>query len=186
MPDSELHRFASAYFESPRDYPGYQLLAALEITRIPTAPGIPIAKDVETVCDRLFRSGVVLNGAPGYEYARFVRGFMVVGRTVSNQRRWIWSAIGGEVSNDHHPVYDLEFSDGGALTRSHVYFEDIAGIEGTRWYVVSVVSFIAGTLLFTVTLAIVSGILRRRTQSLATGTVLHAMNNVIASLAIPA
>jgi len=68
----------------------------------------------------LFASGIVLSGAPEYRYARFVRGFVVGGRTRADEHVSIWSAIGGEVSNDHHPVYDLQFSDGGVLTRSHL------------------------------------------------------------------
>jgi hypothetical protein len=103
----------------------------------------------------LFASGIVLSGAPGYNYARFVRGFAVSGRTRAGERAWIWSAIGGEVSNDRHPVYDLMFSNSGTLTRSHLYFEDIAGFEGLRWHVVAVVVFIAGALLFTVIISIV-------------------------------
>jgi len=122
---------------------------------MPMAHGVVVAQDASSICEGLFASGLVLQGAPGYEYARYARGFLVAGRTSSNKRAWILSAIGGEVSNDHHPVYEIQFADGGALTRSHVYFEDIAGIEGARWYVVSAVVFIAGALLFTATLGIV-------------------------------
>lgn len=38
---------------------------------------------------------------------------------------------------------------------------------------------------FLVTLAMVAGMLRRRTERIATGTVIHAMNNFVASFAIP-
>lgn len=138
------------------DYPGYQVLAALDVTRVPVAQAVPAAIDVEKVCRRLFMSGVVLDGAPRYAYAKYVRGFLLVGRTRSNDRVWIWSAIGSEVSNDHHPVYDFQFADSGELTRFHIYFEDIAGIEGARWSVVAVVAFIAGMLLLIATFTIVS------------------------------
>jgi hypothetical protein len=154
--DSEFRRLALAYRMTPQDYPGYQLLAALDMTRVPIAQGIPAVTDLERVCQRLFRSGVVLDGAPRYAYAKYVRGFVVVGRTPSNERVFIWSAIGGEVSNDHHPVYDLQFADSGELTKSHVYFEDISGIEGARWYVVAAVALIAGTLLLIATFTIVA------------------------------
>ena len=53
------------------------------------------------------------------------------------------SGIGGEVANDHHAVYDLQFSDSGVATRVNVDYEDIAGIEGARWYVVAVIVFVA-------------------------------------------
>jgi membrane protease YdiL (CAAX protease family) len=38
---------------------------------------------------------------------------------------------------------------------------------------------------FLIVMAVVAGILRRRTGSIATGTVLHALNNLVASFAIP-
>jgi len=66
------------------------------------------------------------------------------------------SAIGGEVSNDHHAVYDLQASDTGAVRNVHVYYEDIAGIEGVRWYVVAGVVFVAGTLFLTALFILVS------------------------------
>jgi hypothetical protein len=142
--EADVRERASAYRESPRDYPGYQLLAALQALRTRIPQDGAIASRLEQVCDYLFRSGVVLEGDPGYQYARFVRGFLVMGRTRSNEPTLIWTAIGGEVSNDHHPVYDLQFTGSGRLTRSHVYFEDIAGIEGIRWWVVSLVVFVIG------------------------------------------
>ncbi len=37
---------------------------------------------------------------------------------------------------------------------------------------------------FVIVMAILAGVLRRRTESIATGTALHAMNNLVASLAI--
>jgi hypothetical protein len=59
------------------------------------------------------------------------------------------------VTYEVHPVYDLMFSSSGTLTRSHFYFEDIAGLEGLRWHIVAVVVFIAGALLFTAIFSIV-------------------------------
>ena len=50
----------------------------------------------------------------------------------------------------NHAVYDLQFSDSGAVTKVDVYYEDIAGIEGVRWYVVAVIVFVAGTLFLAV------------------------------------
>jgi hypothetical protein len=72
------------------------------------------------------------------------------------------SAIGGEVSNDHHAVYDLQASDTGAVRKVHVYYEDIAGIEGVRWYVVAGVVFVAGTLFLTALFILSSGRLAAR------------------------
>jgi hypothetical protein len=175
IPDSDLHQGAAAYRESQKDYPGYQLLAALEVTQLPIAQAILADRDANMLCQGLFASGIVLSGAAGYEYARYVRGFVVNGRTRSGERVWIWSAIGGEVSNDHHPVYDLEFSNSGTLTRSHLYFEDIAGFEGTRWYVICIVVFVAGALLFAAIFSIVvtARFVTRRLRRLAAGSGRH-------------
>lgn len=169
--EADLGEGASAYRETPWDYPGYQLLAALQATRTPIPQDGPIASRVEQVCDRLFRSGVVLEGDPGYQYARFVRGFLVVGRTRSNEPTVIWSAIGGEVSNDHHPVYDLQFAGSGRLMRSHVYFEDVAGIEGLRWWVVSLLVFVVGVVFLVaawVAISVMGFAARRLRKSAAT------------------
>ena len=173
IPDSALHQGAAAYRESQKDYPGYQLLAALEDTRRTIARDAVVDRDANKLCEGLYASGIVLSGAPGYKYARFVRGFVVSGPTEAGERVWIWSAIGGEVSNDHHPVYDLMFSSGGTLTRSHLYFEDVAGLEGLRWHIVSVVVFIAGALLVTAIFSIVEAarfVARRLTRSAAGST----------------
>lgn len=153
---SEVHASGASYNESPRDYPGYQLLAALELAGTALPQATVSAADGQRLCDALFESGAVVKGDPGYEYASSVRGFVVTGPTASGARAWIWSAIGGEVSNDHHPVYDLEFSDASVLTRSHVYFEDVAGIEGARWHLVAIVVFLGGTLLLTAGFVVVS------------------------------
>lgn len=165
---TEARQGAMLYRQSPSDYPGYQLLAALESVQLPVTQVDARERDLETVCERLNRSGVVVEGAPGYAYAGYVRGFLIHGRTVSNERTWIWSAIGGEVSNDHHPVYDLQFVNG-ALTRSHVYFEDIAGIEGVRWYFVAAVVFAPGALLLIAALLVASiaRVARRRLTRVA-------------------
>jgi len=148
VPPDERQRSAEWYRESSRDYPGYQVLAAVEATRLPISTAVFTPADANKACTGLFDSGVVVGPKPGYEgpYARYVRGFLVDGRTTSGERVWIMSAIGGAVSNDHHAVYDLRFSDSGAVRNVHVYYEDIAGIEGARSYVVAGVVFVAGTL----------------------------------------
>jgi membrane protease YdiL (CAAX protease family) len=38
---------------------------------------------------------------------------------------------------------------------------------------------------FLIAMAVITGVLRRRTGSIATGTALHAMNNLVASFALP-
>jgi len=154
----ERHRSAEWYRGSSRDYPGYQVLAAVEATRLPISTGVLTPADANKACTGLFESGAVVAATPGYggPYARYIRGFLVDGRTRSGERVWIMSAIGGAISNDHHPVYDVQFSDNGAVRRVHVYYEDIAGIEGVRWYVVAGVVFVAGTLFLAALFIVVS------------------------------
>src|SRR5262249_17183787 len=148
VPAEERRRSAGWDRESAPDYPVYEVLAAVEATRLPVATDIFGAADAKKACAGLFASGAVVDSTPGYTgpYARYIRGFLVDGRKPSGERVWIFSGIGGEVANDHHAVYDVQFSDTGAVTKVHVYYEDIAGIEGVRWYVVAVIVFAAGTL----------------------------------------
>jgi hypothetical protein len=164
VPESEIRAGALAYLEFPQHYPGYQLYAALHLAGIPvlqTAQTAPAPPAVQPICDRLFESSFIVNGDPGYQYARFIRGALVTGNRRSGEHTAILSAIGGEVSNDHHPVYDVQFVDPGSQQwqplRHHVYFEDIAGVEGARWYVAFLFVFVAGTLFLTAaSLAIVT------------------------------
>ena len=158
VPVDERRRSAGWYRESSRDYPGYQVRAAVDATRLPVSTNLFSAADASKACTGLFASGAVVDPAPGYNgpYARYIRGFLVDGRKPSGERVWIFSGIGGEVANDHHAVYDLQFSDSGAVTKVHVYYEDIAGIEGVRWYVVAVIVFVAGMLLLASLFIVVS------------------------------
>jgi hypothetical protein len=129
----------------------YLILERAPTLRLPISTGVLTLADANKACTGLFESGAVVRATPGYEgpYARYIRGFLVDSRTASGERAWIMSAIGGEVSNDHHAVYDLQVSDTGAVRKVHVYYEDIAGSEGVRWYVVAGVVFVAGTLFLT-------------------------------------
>ena len=68
----------------------------------------------------------------------------------AGQRLAILSAKSGELSNDHYGLYDVRFAESQPTrwhaTAHHVYFEDIAGVEGLRWWVAAIDLFIAGTL----------------------------------------
>jgi len=158
IPADERRQSAGWYRESSRDYPGYQVLAAVEATKLPVSTKVFDVGDANKVCAGVYASGVVVDPTPGFSgpYARHIRGFLVDGRTRSGERVWIFSGIGGEVSNDHHAVYDLQFSDSGAVMKVHVYYEDIAGIEGLRWYPVAVFVFVAGTLFLAALFIVVS------------------------------
>jgi hypothetical protein len=148
--ESDLHRLALAYLESPKDYPGGQLWAAIHATSKPVGRANVAPTMVQAICDDLFSSGFVVDGDPGYPLTRRLQGHLAAGRSRKGEQLHIVSLLGGEMSNDHHPVYDVEFMQTGSerrrVTRHHAYFEDIAGIEGMRWFPMAVWTFLAGML----------------------------------------
>jgi hypothetical protein len=148
--ESDLHRLALAYLESPKDNPGGQLWAAIHATSKSVGRANVAPATVQAICDDLFGSGFVVGGEPGYPLTRRLQGNLAAGRSRTGEQLHIVSLLGGETSNDHHPVYHVEFvqtgSERGRLRRHHAYFEDIAGIEGMRWFPMALWTFIAATL----------------------------------------
>jgi hypothetical protein len=148
LSDGTLQNLAAKYLDAPHDYPGCQLLAVLHAAghRVPAVT--PAASAAQPLCDELLRSRFIVDAEPGYEYARFVRGFLALGTRRSGDHVAVLSAIGGEVSNDHHAVYDVEFVERGAqrweVLRHDQYFEDIAGLEGMRWFPIGFSFFTGG------------------------------------------
>lgn len=64
VPAEERHRSAEWYRRSPRDYPGYQVLAAVEATRLPISTGVLTLADANKACTGLFESGAVVRATP--------------------------------------------------------------------------------------------------------------------------
>jgi hypothetical protein len=148
--ESDVHRLGIAYLGSPKDYPGDQLWAPVYVTGKQVGRGNVAPITVQAICDELFGSGFVVAGEPGYRWARRRHGNLAAGPSRTGERVYVLSLLGGEASNDHHPVYDVEFVHTGSqrlrIARHHEYFEDVAGAEGLRWFPVALLTFIAGGL----------------------------------------
>jgi len=70
-------------------------------------------------------------GNPGYVHARQLSGLLALGDGAHGPVAFV-SFTGGEVSNDHHPAYEVFFRPGKPplLLSSRRWFGDVAGVEG--------------------------------------------------------
>jgi hypothetical protein len=89
-------------------------------------------------------------GQPGYPYARRLHGVVAVGEDEHHRPVAFASFSGGEVSNDHHAMYEVLLlrSLKPEVLSANRYYADVAGIEGLTGRVVSLSLFALGTLLF--------------------------------------
>ena len=114
-----------------------------EVERAGWQPKLSQAIPIElfkAVCDQLDRAGVLVSGDPGYPNARVLHGFLMIGQLRDGDAVLLASISGLEASNDHYPQYQAKFTlvDGKPRLRSaRQYYIDIAGIEGARWWHVS-------------------------------------------------
>lgn len=95
-------------------------------------------------------------GEPGYAFARRLHGIVVAGEDSEGQPLVFASFFGGEVSNDHHAMYDVLLQRGPSprvLSVSRSY-DDVAGIEGFSAAFVSTLLFFLLFPLFTIASAI--------------------------------
>ena len=150
VPAAEIDEGASWYHRSPRDFFWFRLHEALWKAKIPAVPAKAIPERLlRTIEKHVALSDVLVDGEPGYPYARRLNGYAAVGRAHSGGLLVVLALNGSEVSNDHYPVFDFAYSckDVGnpcRLIKKNFYFEDIAGIEGFRWYWASFLAFVLG------------------------------------------
>ena len=90
---------------------------------------------------KIAASGLLAKSDEGYRSDDWMGGFIVDARDASGRRLVFIGACAGEVSNDHHPYYEMVFrdlGDGRGLTyvRGQRFFYDVAGIEGFEWYAI--------------------------------------------------
>ncbi len=71
-------------------------------------------------------------GAPGYDFAKRISGAVALGTDNQGRATAFASFVGGEVSNDHHAIYEVLWlrSTPPRLISSRKYYEDVAGLEG--------------------------------------------------------
>ncbi len=98
----------------------------------------------------------------GYEEHFYMNGFAITGQSATGQSLLYLSIFGGQVSNDHHPFYELlfNFSDGHyELIDSQVFYVDVAGIEGMEFGPLAFFGFISIIVGLTLFSSVILGIL---------------------------
>lgn len=118
----------------------------------------------------LRREAVLVSPAPGYEGSDYLLGVLVEAEAPTGER-WLYVAMhGGQVSNDHYPVYRLLFEDTAAglrLRSRSLYFYDVAGVEGLEWWMLACwYVLVSGPVLFAA-LALISALRRGRSRPAA-------------------
>jgi hypothetical protein len=86
----------------------------------------------QTVAD----AGIFVRGEPGHDKAGCLGGYVIEVSLPAKGPRLLLTAAGPEVSNDHHPFYEVVFRREGTRLiqeRKRVTFFDIAGVEGAEW-----------------------------------------------------
>ncbi len=83
--------------------------------------------------------GLLRRGEPGYEYATDLHGHIATGKDRSGRPVYVAALVGGQVSNDHYPYYELIATPlpTGQVKLQHVrfYWYDFAGMEGiAHWF----------------------------------------------------
>lgn len=113
-------------------------------------------------------AGLLAKPQAGYETdsARH-DGVVVDAVDASGGRLVVVGLRGGQVENDHYPYYEMVFagaanSTGLAFVRGQRFFFDIAGSEGTEWYVVWPLLAMPGIFLAMVVFAVVRALWRWR------------------------
>ena len=135
-----LHNAAQTAFHGAGDWPIANLPAAL--VRRDLEPdheeAVPPAM-MTTIREALDSRGVLLAGQAGYTHAKELWGHVAIGRNADGGQMVVAALWGGEVSNDHHPYYEVAFASlpTGALQPLGMrqYWFDFAGLEGiAQWF----------------------------------------------------
>jgi hypothetical protein len=95
--------------------------------------------------------GALLEGRPGCKHAKELWGHVAIGRTTNGVQMITAALWGGEVSNVHHPYYEVAFANSptGALELLDLrqYWFDFAGVEGIAHWLGAFAGLIVGTVL---------------------------------------
>jgi hypothetical protein len=104
---------------------------------------LPLKRTVELgeLYELIQSSGVLVEPDQGYEErSAWMYGLALEAEGRDGSRLLFLELLGGEVSNDHHPAYELLFRAAPGTARFQLvsvnqWFFDVAGIEGMEWYV---------------------------------------------------
>jgi len=140
------------------------LIALKDSGKLPESPAHMDAELLRSLHERLDSSGLLIEGYPGYDEAKVLRGIVIEALGIDNKRYVFVAAKGYEVSDDHRPYYEFLFeidnqtSDLKLLSRKQ-FFYDVAGIEGCEWYIMFLCSSGFGLLIsMPITLVIIPSI----------------------------
>jgi hypothetical protein len=126
--------------------------------------------DLSGMYQLIASSGVLATSEKGYSSSDNLWGVVVDGLDGAGGRLLFVGLMGAEVSNDHHPYYELIFREsagknGWTFLRGQRFFYDVAGIEGLEWYAIWPMLSLLGIVVGLPTLAIIlgtRGIIRKR------------------------
>lgn len=143
-----LYRAANQVTYVSGDSPAGRLPAALVKRGLLAASDQPIdASVLRVLIEAMAERGLLRRGDPGYERATELEGHVVIGKDQSGKEIVVAALVGGEVSNDHRPYYEVvaeQVSDGKVtIKRSRFYWWDLAGGEGLAHWLGGIVATIA-------------------------------------------
>jgi hypothetical protein len=119
------------------DFPQIRALVGLDARGLlPSATKAPEWLDTSVLEKAVADTGMLVHGEAGYRQTGCYGGYLIEINLPAKESRLLLTAVGPEVSNDHHPFYEVVFRREGMRLipeRSRVTFFDIAGIEGFEW-----------------------------------------------------
>jgi len=100
------------------------------------------------------KANIFVSSTEGYYSQRQAFGYLAIGTLNNKDTIIIITISGGQVSNDHFPQYNVVYSMDSVgelkLLNQTVYYEDIAGIEGFRFFYAIILFAVVWTLLLIV------------------------------------
>jgi hypothetical protein len=114
-------------------------VALIERGLLPTSEQAVDASVLRAFKTALAERGLLRQGNPGYGQATDLQGHIAAGKDHNGRDIYVAALVGGEVSNDHLPYYEMVAapvgSDRVTITRFRFYWWDRAGLEGfAHWF----------------------------------------------------
>ena len=120
-------------------HPQDRLLAALHERRLLPDACAPPPDDLPSLLSLISDTGRLVLASSGYHGDAYLGGVIIDGHDRQGTRLVLLGLGAGQVSNDHHPYYELVLRQrpgehGFKTVFSQRFFYDVAGLEGMRWY----------------------------------------------------
>jgi hypothetical protein len=168
---AKIRRSAASHRRSPVDNPWGRLQAAVEDAKLQSVPLGPAPEGLLRLLEQeIGNSELLVAGEPDYPFAKRLSGFAAIGPARTGGTLVVLALSGLEKSNDHYPLYNFAYvcnENRCRLTEQRRYFEDVAGIEGFRWYASSLAVFFLGLVLLAIlsTFTVSAGLLLRQRRA---------------------